>query len=116
MKQNNISELPRLEHSNLQRLFNVYQTDNGEYFYNILNTVNFNTDDMATYMYFTHKVVHNEPYTIISYKHYKTIHLWWLVAAFNGIQDPTQFPEPGSELKILSPEYISNILTRIDAG
>lgn len=113
MKQNNISELPKLEHAHLQKLFNVYQTETGEYYYNILNTVNFNSNNIAAYMYFDHTVVHKEPYTIISYKHYNTIHLWWLVAAFNGISDPTQFPAPGSVLKILAPNYISNVLTQI---
>lgn len=115
MKHNEISELSKLEHAQLQKIFNVYQTNSGEYYYNILNTVNFNTEDVASYMYFAYQVVSEEPYTIISYKHYRTIHLWWLIAAFNGVTDPTQFPAPGSTLKILYSKYLPDILTQINS-
>jgi len=116
MKQNSIQELPKLLHTRLEQLFDVYQTDSGEYFYNILNTVNFNTDNIAPYVYYQHTVMRGETYTVISHKYYNTINLWWLICSFNGIDDPTSLPVPGTVLNILFAKHVPNVLTQISKG
>lgn len=114
MKQNDINELVSLGSNRLENIFNVYQTDSGEYYYNLLNTVNFNTEDISPSIYYTYNVVQGDSYTLVSYKNYKTISLWWLVCAINSIQDPTKLPEPGTLLKILNNNLVINILTEIN--
>lgn len=111
MKQKDIPDLPILDSTRLERLFNVYQTDNGVYFYNLLNTINFiNTSTIDPSIYFSYTIVPGDTYTLISYKHYKTIDLWWLICSFNEIQNPVLSPIAGIQLKILYPELINNIL------
>lgn len=113
MKQDDIDELPKLESSRLENLFNVYQTDSGEYFYNILNTVNFDANNLAPYTYTSYTTLAGDSYPFISYKKYKTINLWWLICAVNDIKNPTKLPAPGTHLKILNSDLITNILTTI---
>ena len=109
-KQNNISELPSLDKFRYENIFNVYQNTDDQYYYNILRKVNFpeNIDES----YFTTYTVPSNytPYTLISYKVYGTIYLWWLICAFNRINNPVYFPPAGSSLKVLKPEYVRSVL------
>jgi len=115
MKQNSIYTLPVLESSRFENLFNVYFDNTvGAYFYNILNTVTFNTTDLSPSIYEMYTVIEGDSYQFISFKEYGTINLWWLVCTFNNIQDPTSLPKPGEYLRILSREHIINILTSIN--
>lgn len=115
MKQNNITDLPQLESSRYENIFNVYKDSSTDvYYYNILTTVNFDTANMSPSVYEMYTVEAGDSYTYISYKHYGTINLWWLVCSFNSIHNPTQLPTPGTSLKILNREHVVNILTRIN--
>jgi hypothetical protein len=113
MKQNNISSLPALDATRYERLFDVYQDDGGRFFYNILKTVNFDQENMSPDIYSIHIVQSKETYNLISYKKYNTINLWWLICAFNGINNPTKLPTPGTQLKILNVELVNKILNNI---
>jgi hypothetical protein len=111
-KQNNISTLPTLSQLKLENLFNVYN-DGQNYYYNLLGTVNIPQDlDTSTYIPYT-VYTDNMPWTLISYKVYNTIDLWWLICSTNNIQNPLQFPKAGTVLKILSPDYVSAIIQQI---
>ena len=115
MKQNQITDLPALESSRYENLFNVYKdSDTRSYFYNILSTINFNTDNMSPAIYELYSVEAGDSYPYISYKQYGTINLWWLICAFNNIQDPTQLPSQGTYLKIVHREHVVNILTHVN--
>lgn len=111
-KQNNISTLPTLSLLKLENLFNVY--NNGEYyFYNLLGTVNI-PEQLDTNTYINYTVpMDNMPWTLISYRVYNTIDLWWLICSTNKISNPTNFPKAGTILKILTPEYVASILQAI---
>lgn len=50
---------------------------------------------------------------LISNKFYNTPDLWWLIALFNDIKDPFQYLQKGNELKIIQPQYLSDILLAI---
>lgn len=97
----------------MERIFNVYkQVDSNHYYYNILQTVQFpkykNTGTYTTY--FTKP---NEPWTVISHKHYKVISLWWLIAAFNGIDNTFTVLPAGTRLLIPTPHAVRAIIDDI---
>lgn len=111
-KQNNIPTLPTLSQLKLENLFNVYN-NGSNYFYNLIGTVNIPQDlDAETYVDYT-VPANNMPWTLISYKVYSTIDLWWLICSINNIKDPTKFPTAGTVLKVLTPDYVSSILEAI---
>jgi len=114
-KQNNIPTLPTLSLLKLENLFNVY--NNGSYyFYNILGTVNIPQNlDRSTYAEYT-VPSENMPWTLISYKVYNTMDLWWLICSTNNISNPIEFVKAGTVLKILTPEYVSSILQTINVN
>ena len=116
MKHNEIIDLSPIESTKMENFFTVYQSASGEYFYNILNTINFKSDNIADYTYEWYTVVLGDTYTYISYKHYNTINLWWLICSFNNIQNPTALPQPGESIKILKVSYVNDILTTINKG
>ena len=111
MKQNNITNLPKLESNRLENIFSIQQTENGEYYYNMLYTVNFSNENLAPYTYDVYTTNQGDTYTLISYKMYNTINLWWLVCSLNNINNPTSLPAPGTSLKILKPSYVNTVLT-----
>lgn len=47
---------------------------------------------------------------MVSWKNYGTISLWWLIAKFNSCNDPFEFPDAGSVLKIPGDEIKEMIL------
>lgn len=110
-KQNTISDLNNLDDYRYEKIFNIYQQDS-YYYYNIMSTINFENLDNEEY-FFYYKVNRNLPWTIISYENYKTIYLWWLICIVNGIINPTSFAENGTILKIIKPDYISDVLDKI---
>ena len=113
-KQNEIKdvELKKLSAQNLENLFYVYQTENSEYFYNILKTVNF-PDDIDPSHYSNYVTKPKDTWPMISYNFYKDVKVWWLVCSINGIIDPTKQPVPGTVLKILHSDIVRGVLNRI---
>lgn len=113
VKQNNIPELPYLENFRYENLFNVYQTADDKYFYNLLSKVNFPEEIDETF--YTIYTVPNDSvsWTFISNKFYGTTLLWWLICSANKIQNPVYFPAPGTELKILNPSVVRNIIQQV---
>lgn len=99
-----------------ENIFNMYQfdTENKDtyVFYNILSKVSIpaNLDDNI-YEYY---IIDSEmPLTTLSYKFYKTQHLWWLILAVNNLKNPVKLIKAGSTIKILKSEYLSTIYSSI---
>lgn len=114
LKQNDITDLPSLESFRYENLFNVYQNDKDQYFYNILSKVNFPSNlDSAYFDTFT-VPNSNMPYTLISYKLYGTTLLWWVVCSVNNITSPVFFPQAGTKLKVLKPELVSAVIKLVN--
>jgi len=112
--QNNINVLPSLESFRYENIFNVYQNDNSDYFYNILAKTNFPANLDPSY-YNVYTVPHGEmSYTLISYNLYGTTLLWWLICSVNNIQNPVFFPQAGTQLKYLTPQYVRQILAQLN--
>ena len=111
--QNDINSLPALESFRYENIFNVYQNDNNDYFYNILAKVNF-PDDIEQAYYSTYTVpVNNMPWTLVSYNLYGTTLLWWVICSLNKIQNPVQFPIAGTQLKYLTPTYARLVIAEL---
>ena len=97
----------------LERIFNVYKQSGGKYFYfDLLNTINF-PDDLDTKTFDVYFTQANEPWTMISYKHYNRIDLWWLVACLNRIDDTFTLLPAGTKLMIPKPEVVRLIIDEI---
>lgn len=112
--QNNIEALPKLSETKYENLFKVYQED-GYYIYNINSSLNFDKDLDEDFFY-EWTLDKPLPWTTISYIHYDTIDLWWLLCLLNDIQNPVLFPEAGTILKIFKPIYVRRILDEISTN
>lgn len=113
LKQNDIDGLPVLESFRYENIFNLYQNDISQYYYNILAKVNFPSDIEESF-YETYVVAGNStPWTLISYQIYGTTLLWWLVCAVNNIQNPVFFPKAGTQLKYLKPSIARSVIAQI---
>jgi hypothetical protein len=109
--QNEIQDLPVLTNLAYENIFHVYE-ENGFYFYNLLSKVNFPADlDPSTYEEYL-SVTH-DTWHYISYKLYGTIELWWLVCAVNQIDNPLELPIPGTRIKALKGNVVSEVIRTI---
>ena len=114
MKQNEIKDksIKKLDPQHLENLFNVYTDDNGQYFYNILKTVNF-PEDIDPTIYSEYTTLPKDTWPLIAWKSYGDVRLWWVVCAVNNIVDPVGQPVVGTTLKILGGDIVRDILTQI---
>lgn len=97
---------------NYENIFNIYNDENDFYYYNLLKKVDFPIDlSPDVYDYYETKTI--ETYTMIAYKFYKSVTLWWIICAANHIDNPMEQPGAGILLKIIKPSYIRTILTKL---
>jgi len=113
MKQNEFEDLPQLNLYRYENFFNIYTDERtGERFYNILKSVNIfpsGSADVET----AHIISESDTWQSISYLHYNIMDLWWLVCAYNSINNPVLRPRPGSTIKILNKQYVSIVLQEL---
>jgi hypothetical protein len=99
-----------------ENIFNMYEfnneNDNTYIFYNILSKVTIPSDlDNDVYDYY---VVESEmPLTTLSYRLYKTQHLWWLIMAVNKLSNPVKLLAAGAVIKVIKVEYLDIIFNSI---
>jgi len=112
--QNNILNVPKLNQYNFENIFKVYTDDeSGSYYYNVSNSLFF-PSDLSTDTYFLYRVPgKGMSWNYLSYIHYGTIKLWWLLCALNDVDNPMIFPDPGKEVKIIRPNVLREILRQI---
>ena len=112
MYQNDISQLPKLESTRYENIFNVYETIDGYYYYNILSKVSTPINLDPQYLTF-HKIVKVMPWTTLSYNIYGTQYLWWLLCVINKIKNPTKMLQPGQVFAAITPEYVPTVLNNL---
>ena len=112
MKQNAIKELPKLDTENLENVFNVYQEENGLYYYNLLQTIIF-PKDLPKALFSSYTISYGDTWPYISFKVFQTPNLWWLILLANGIDNPLFPLIPGTELKIPVIEVVRQVLSEI---
>ena len=109
--QNAITTLPQLDSFRYENIFKLYQTDAGQYFYNILSEISL-PQDLDKNLFYTVVINQKTPWTVVSYGAYGTIELWWLIVLANGIKNPLILPESGT-LKILKGQYVRPVITQL---
>jgi hypothetical protein len=112
MKQNQISELPKLDQENFENIFNVYQDENGMYYYNLLQTVVF-PQNLPLNLFTSYTIKHGDSWPFISYKSFNTPNLWWIILLANNIQNPLAPLVNGTILKIPKSVLVKEVLTQI---
>ena len=111
--QKDISTLTELSEFQYENFFKLYLTENNQYYYNLQSFTLFFLDELDSSVYYEIDISKSIPWTAISYNEYRTMHLWWLIMIVNRIYNPLSFPEPGTKLKILLPQYVKIVLNKI---
>ena len=112
MKQNDISNLPKLFKSTYSNLFTIHLDEDGKYFYNILRNVNF-PDDLDGAYYSTYTIKPGDTWPMISYKFYNDVRLWWIICTVNNVKNSIFNPPVGFTLKILNADIVKTVLNDI---
>ena len=112
-KQNQVEELTKLNTENYENCFNVYQEEDGLYYYNILQTVVF-PSNLPQSFFAAYNVSHGDTWPLISFKNYNTPNLWWIILIANKIQNATIIPKPGTTLAVPKIEVVKEILAEIN--
>ena len=116
-KQNEIKDvaIKKLSSQNLENLFFIFERENGQYFYNILKTVNF-PDDIDPTIFIQYETGPKDTWSLIAYTFYKDVRLWWLICSANNIINPVEQPKPGTILKIMNPNVVREVLNKLKDG
>ena len=113
MKQNSFTDLPNISMYKYENFFNIYTNENSFKFYNILKSINLfpsnNSDAEDVY-----STKHNDTWNLISWDYYNTMDLWWLVCAYNQIDNPVNMPDAGTQLKLLKSSYVSTVVSELN--
>jgi hypothetical protein len=112
MKQNDINELPKLDLENYENIFNVYQTEDKKYFYNLLTNLVF-PKNLPTGLFKFYDTGYDDTWPLISYKQYNSPNLWWAILLANDIKNPTKPILPGTRLKIPVVEVVREMVAAI---
>lgn len=112
--QKDVPYLPSLDEYAFENFLRVYLTKDNQFYYNLLTTqIAFDGElDASTYYKIT--ITRLMPWTTISYNEYRNMNLWWLIMAVNKIKNPLKFPDPGTELKILYPQFVRYVIDQIN--
>lgn len=113
MKQSEYPDLPVISSYRYENFFNVYTDSNDFKFYNLLRSINLfpaNNSEVEDDYY----IKFNDTWHLISYNYYNTMDLWWLVCAYNEIQNPVKMPEPGTQIKLLKASYVSDVISELN--
>lgn len=113
MKRNDITDIKeKIFFQNYENLFNVYETDDGDYYYNITRKVNI-PDDLSPQLFQLYIVVKGDTWTGLAHRFYGDVRLWWVICATNQIANPLSLPEAGQMLKVLGSDMVQPILSKI---
>jgi hypothetical protein len=111
-----IPSATNVEEVSYENFFKLHIYNNEYPFFNILKKINILTDtNNVDPVYFTtYNIDVDLPWVIISYKIYNNLNLWWLLCLVNNIQDATQNPPVGTQIKAIKPEYVNSIINIIN--
>jgi hypothetical protein len=112
MKQNNISDLPKLKNDRYENIFTVNTDEDGRYYYNLLQTVAF-PQNLPDGYFDIYDIVYGDTWPYISYKVYNTINGWWLILLANNISNPIQALVPGTRIKIAKIQIAKIVVSQL---
>jgi hypothetical protein len=111
-----LKDVPYLSQSDeysFENFLRLYLTKDNQFYFNILSTQIFIDGELNPTTYYTIRVNKRVPWTTLSYNEYRNMNLWWLIMIVNKIRNPLNYPEPGTELKILYPNYVRFVIDKI---
>ena len=114
--QNQINDLQSISNERYENIFKIYNVDgtSSNYrFYNILNKIAI-PDDIDESIIGTINLNVKVPWTILSYKLYRTQFLWWLLFLLNKPKN-IFYADSGIEYKYILPENINSVLDAIES-
>lgn len=103
----------RLNRNNLANILIQFVDKNGHLVFNNNDTIILDLSDNGSTLFQIYTVCAKDTYQTISYKFYGTVQLWWLIAKMNGITDATILPKVGTNIKILSSEFLNTVLNSV---
>jgi hypothetical protein len=104
-----IEELNPYDYANI---FSTYMDEDGYEFYNLLNSINI--EGVIDKSLYTMDTVHSfVDWYSLSFKHYGTTRLWWIILVANNIKNPFDITV-GNRVKILKKEVVSEVLNQIN--
>ena len=109
--QNNKQNLSSLRESMYENIFKLYDVDNYPT-YNLLQQVSI-PENLDESVFMTIETQPNMAMSVLSYRLYNTMDLWWLICIVNKIDNPVEILPPGISLKIIKPQYVTQVLTAI---
>jgi hypothetical protein len=113
VKQNQLKELPRLNAENFENIFNVYQDQDGMYFYNLLQTIIF-PQNLPANLFTQYVVAYGDTWPFISFKALGSPNLWWIILLANNIQNPLEPLVNGTIIKIPIMDVVKEVLTQMN--
>jgi hypothetical protein len=111
--QKDVEFLFKLNEFNFENFLRIYRTTDNHYFYNLLSTSLKIDQNLDTQTYYEITIQKSLPWTTISYNEYRTMNLWWLIMTVNNINNPLEYPPPGTKLKILYPQYVKVVVDSV---
>ena len=113
-KHNDIEGLGRINQKQPENAFSIeYDAREGQYFYNLLDTVHIDVDSFRKDLYIEYVMAVGEDLYSLSKRFYGSVDLWWLIAESSSLEcicgDLT-----GTVLKIPVPEVAKKILETIE--
>ena len=111
--QNQIPELPRLDKERYENIFKVYSNEDGQFFYNINNKIVI-PETLDETIVNKIRLDRDLAWTILSYKLYNTMNLWWLLFLLNKPEN-IFYAKAGIEYKYISRDFIEDTLDSINS-
>jgi hypothetical protein len=94
------------------KIFSTHTSPDGYEYYNLLKNLKIDLDSKTSYTEMLYS--QNMHWIDISHKFYATGDLWWVICVVNNINNPFNYPEPGTKLKIPTPETVQQLLNFLD--
>lgn len=104
--------IPTYSPERLENLFEVSLDANGNYFFNLTETVQFD-DDIPAELLGKFIVQGRLSWHNISYQIYGTTNLWWAILAINKTYSPMVLPEVGSAIYFIEKSTLISILDKL---
>jgi hypothetical protein len=113
--QNNIIDLKNLNLTRYENIFKIYNTGEKNFFYYNINKKISIPDNIDERLFYHIVLPSGIPLTTLSYNAYGTIDLWWLIMISNNIVNPIKKLPLGQKIRLLKPEFVSQVLDSIES-
>ena len=111
-KRIDIAELSSISPNQMDNFFNVLQDTDGNYFYDLSDTVIIDTENMSPLLFDEYTIQENDSLMRLALRFYGSYNLWWVIAVSNNIDDPFTLVT-GNTLRIIKRSNLGQIITLV---